>query len=104
MLILRGHEGPVRCVCYATDGRLASAGDDGALRLWNLPGGGEAFRLSGSAGVETLSFAPDGRTLAAGTADGALVLCEAPAAGRVRAQVKAHDRGFPCVAHSPDGQ
>ncbi|HEY1099107.1 MAG TPA: HEAT repeat domain-containing protein [Myxococcota bacterium] len=37
-----GHEGPVTALAFLRDGRLASAGDDGTLRLWYLTGAPDA--------------------------------------------------------------
>ena len=34
---LAGHEGAVSCLCPLPDGRLATAGDDGWLRVWDAP-------------------------------------------------------------------
>ena len=33
-----GHRGAVRCVAVAADGSIATAGDDGAIFLWQPPG------------------------------------------------------------------
>lgn len=48
MRILRSHGGPVRCVAYAPDGRtLASGGDDGRVRVWNLTTGTQRLLFGG---------------------------------------------------------
>jgi WD40 repeat protein/tRNA A-37 threonylcarbamoyl transferase component Bud32 len=66
---LRGHAGAVRGLAYGQGGRLASAGDDNAVRVWS-PAGHELLALRGH--TETLravAFSPDGHRLASGGDD-----------------------------------
>jgi WD40 repeat protein/tRNA A-37 threonylcarbamoyl transferase component Bud32 len=67
---LRGHAGAVRGLAYGPGGRLASAGDDLAVRLWD-EAGQELLALRGH--TETLravAFSPDGHRLASASDDG----------------------------------
>src|SRR5206468_5106818 len=74
-------------------GRLASAGGDGALRVWDVGSGAELFsRKAHDGGALTVAFSPDGRQLASAGADGALSVWNARtgevgrAAGRDRGE------------------
>jgi WD40 repeat protein len=49
---------------------LATAGDDGAVRLWDLATGTELRRVGGPAErLRSVAFSPDGRMLAAAGGD-----------------------------------
>jgi WD40 repeat protein/serine/threonine protein kinase len=60
---LRGHTGEVKAVAFSGDGRtLATCGDDGSVRLWNLASRRYVKLLAWRA--QSVKFAPDGKTLA----------------------------------------
>jgi hypothetical protein len=68
---LRGHEGEVGCAAYSPDGQtLATAGQDGTVRLWQVASRELRAVLRGHTGtVLWVSFAADGRTLTSIGAD-----------------------------------
>jgi WD40 repeat protein/serine/threonine protein kinase len=68
---LKGHEHVVNQVAFAPDGKtLASAGIEGALRLWSVPGGEAITALYDHLNsVEAVAFTPDGRWLISGSRD-----------------------------------
>ena len=59
-------------------GRLATAHDDGSVRLWDTATGLETLTLHGETGpVKSLAFRPDGRRLLSVSADGTVVVWDA---------------------------
>jgi WD40 repeat protein len=101
------HGGAVRAVAFAPDGAmLASGGDDGFVRLWQVRDGKQRHGLPGhDGGVRQLAFAPDGKTLAAGDATGTVHLWDTATGHELDRLSLAPEHGKPIVAlaFSPDG-
>lgn len=75
--VLSGHEGPIHDADIGPDGHwLATAGEDGSVRLWNLDRLATPPQvLVGHTGpVVTVQFSPDGAQLASGDSNGAIRL------------------------------
>jgi WD40 repeat protein len=104
---LRGHSGAIRRWAFSrAGGRLATAGDDGTVRVWGLDGGREPLVLPGPGEVGVLAFSRDGRRLVAASDS-----CPGP--GEVRIWDVSPERGARSIAdrgakvldttYSPDG-
>jgi RNA polymerase sigma factor (sigma-70 family) len=97
------HGGAVRAVVFSPDGKtLASAGEDGVIRVWEAPTGKELRHFDvGFQGH--LAFSPDGKTLAAAARDNFVALWDLGTGKKLR-QFRGPDQYFGCLAFSPDGQ
>ncbi len=101
----------MEALAFSPDGRRLAVGDYGAnmVRLLD-PATGEELRQFAQGRPAALAFAPDGKTLAAGGWDGAVVLWDVAAGGKVRTVRPGNGPGLngngitDAVAFSPDGR
>jgi WD40 repeat protein/serine/threonine protein kinase len=102
-LTLKGHTGPVWCVCFSPDGkRLASASSDQTIRMWDSASGKELLTLKAHPRlVPVVCFSPDGTRLASASADQVKIWDST--SGKELLAIKAHKGQVNCVCFSPDG-
>jgi WD40 repeat protein/serine/threonine protein kinase len=100
-----GHAGAVTSTCFSPDGkRLAGAGANGTVRVWDLAARREDRALRGHAGaVNGVCFSPDGRRLASAGADGAVRVWDAQT-GQEQVLLRGHAGAVNGVCFSPDGR
>jgi WD40 repeat protein len=90
--VLRGHTDDVFAAAFHKGGtRLATAGRDRAVWLWDLTRGEDVARLPGHTSyVWSLAFSPDGKSLVTGSGDGTVRLWDtAPLSERYQARREA---------------
>jgi len=103
---LRGHSSGVNTVVFSPDSTLlASGGDDGTIRLWDLVTGKES-RLGDRLGkITALAFAPDGRSLASVGEDRILRFWDMKTRKELRRVERSPYQGrIDAIAFSPDGR
>ncbi len=78
--LLSGHGGLVLAAAYTPKGdHLASAGQDGSIRIWGPKTGGFSLaEFEVPSGVTALAISPDGTSLAAGDEKGEIHLWDRP--------------------------
>ncbi len=106
MRVLKGHRGKLRAVVYSPDGsKLATAGDDGLTKLWDVAAGRELATIhqpgQEKQTVGYLAFSPDGKLLA--TATGWLRVWEVDTLAEVALPDGVGQSEGLAMAFSPDG-
>lgn len=115
---LRGHVWAVHDVAIAPDGNIMASGSfDSNIKLWNLHTGREIRNLNGPGDgpigwtrsffsdniVYTVSFSPDGQTLASGGAKQPIKLWRL-SSGEIKSNLIGHTDDVHAIAFSPDGK
>lgn len=100
-----GHRGAVTRVAFSADGvTVFTAGQDGALKRWDVSSGQLlASWDSNASSLSALDVSPDGRVLAMGGSDG-VVQVRSAETGRILQQLRAHDSEVTTLAFSMDGK
>ena len=101
---LEGHQGTVYSVDYAPDGtRVASAGSDETVKVWDVASGVELLTLIGHEDdVASVKFSPDGSRILSGSLDTTARLWDAETGELLQTFTGAHSQTIVGVAFSPD--
>ncbi|QFS91108.1 translocation protein TolB [Mycobacterium sp. THAF192] len=103
---LTGHTSDLRQMVFSPDGqRLATAGLDASVRLWEVETGrpiGEPL-IGHRAAVLGLAFSPDGRLLASSSYDGTVQLWDTESGRAYGEPIGSNGGGVVGLAFSPDG-
>lgn len=104
MRTLSGHQATISRLVFSSDDRtLASADENGTIKLWDLTTGEIRDSFSTGSKVTALRFAPTGQMLASASEDKTISLWDLRSDG-LRVKLKKHAAAVNVLAFSPDGQ
>jgi hypothetical protein len=98
------HEAWIADAAFSPDGSVvATAGADGKVKLWSVPGGGPIGALSGHDGLVTaVRYHPDGRTIVSAGRDGTIRLWDVGSGAEV-GRLTLPNADIVCLDVAPDG-
>ncbi|HET7017665.1 MAG TPA: P-loop NTPase fold protein [Streptosporangiaceae bacterium] len=99
-----GHAGHVLSVAFRPGGfYLATGGEDGTIRLWDLGTGEQRAQFVGHAGpINSLAYSPDGAVVASASQDWTVRIWDA-STGEQRGQLTGHSGSVRSVVYTADG-
>lgn len=102
---INAHRGSVDTLALLANGaQLASAGADGAIKIWDTQGGLLLRTLKGQRrGVNAIAASPDDSLLVSAGNEGALFLWD-PSSGKRLGKLTGHATEVYAVSYSPDGR
>jgi WD40 repeat protein/serine/threonine protein kinase len=98
--ILVGHTGTIRGLAFLDNKRLASASEDGTVKIWDVPGRKELLTIKHPGPVLAVAWSSGGRLA---TASGTTITLRDPKSGKETDTIT-HDELVFCLAFSPDGK
>jgi WD40 repeat protein len=101
--VILPHDTTRFATAFSPDGSLLVSGGDQSLTIWSCRPEYERKLERAGVSYHSLSFSPDGRTLALGSEDGTVRLWDMPSA-RERTVLDSHAGTIRSVAFSPDGK